>query len=166
LFEGEKWLGLFHKIQIYLDGLKEIDNEWVILSDARDVLFYKDIETINNVYTKYYSNYDIIVQAEDYEQGCDGFKPYYKKGLKRFEFGDDEFKYVCSGLIMGKRTILIEFFTELLDKLPEQWRTMGTDQPSVAWGMANLSYNIGLDVECRLFQQMATNSFLDGHRLV
>ena len=115
LFEGEKWLGLFHKIQIYLDGLKEIDNEWVILSDARDVLFYKDIETINNVYTKYYSNYDIIVQAEDYEQGCDGFKPYYKKGLKRFEFGDDEFKYVCSGLIMGKRTILIEFFTELLN---------------------------------------------------
>ena len=27
LFEGEKWLGLFHKIQIYLDGLKEIDTK-------------------------------------------------------------------------------------------------------------------------------------------
>jgi len=165
LFEGEKWLGLFHKIQIYLDGLKEIDNEWVILSDARDVLFYKDIETINSIYTKYYSNFDIIVQAEDYEQGCDGFKPYYKNGLRRFEFSDTEFKYVCSGLIMGKRTVLIEFLTELLQKLPEPWTQMNTDQPAVAWGMANLSYKIGLDAECRLFQQMATNSFLDGKRV-
>ena len=50
LYEGGEWKGLFHKLEIYLEGLKEIDNEWVILSDSRDVLFYKDIETIKYIY--------------------------------------------------------------------------------------------------------------------
>jgi len=164
LFEGGEWKSLFHKLEIYLEGLKEIDNEWVILSDSRDVLFYKDIETINNTYTKHYSEYDVVVQAEDTVHGCIGFQPYYKKGMRRFEFGDSDFKYVCSGLIMGKRLVLIEFLNELLQKLPSPWTEMGVDQPAVAWGMANLSYKIGLDSERRLFQQMAQNGYMDGKR--
>jgi hypothetical protein len=162
LLEGGEWPGMFNKMQVYIDGLNEINNEWVILSDARDVLFYKDIETINNVYTKYYSDFDIITQAEDNADGCDAFKPYYKKGIRRFEFGDTDFKYVCAGLIMGKRSVLLNFFEEILKKLPPMYREMDSDQPAIEWGMGNLSYKIGLDSDCRLFQQMTTNSVFNG----
>jgi hypothetical protein len=48
LFEGGVWQSHFNKLQIYIDGLKQLKNEWVILSDSRDVLFYK-----NKLYTKY-----------------------------------------------------------------------------------------------------------------
>ena len=48
LFEDGVWTTYFNKLQIYVDGLKDIDNEWVLLSDSRDVLFYKDINDLNN----------------------------------------------------------------------------------------------------------------------
>jgi hypothetical protein len=73
LFEGFEWVSHFHKLKIYVDGLRSIDNEWVILSDSRDVLFYKNIDTINKAYSKHYNEFDIVVQAEDTDSGCDFF---------------------------------------------------------------------------------------------
>ena len=61
LFEGGEWTTYFNKLQIYVDGLKEINNEWVLLSDSRDVLFYKNMDEINKIYKKYYSDYDIVI---------------------------------------------------------------------------------------------------------
>jgi hypothetical protein len=149
LFEDEQWVSHFHKLKIYVDGLKNIDNEWVILSDSRDVLFYKNIDTINQAYSKYYNEFDIVVQAEDTDSGCDFFKT---TGLKRYEFSNTLYKYPCSGLIMGKRKIIINFFEEILNKVPTQWAV--ADQPAIEWGMANLDYKITLDTNCHLFQLM------------
>ena len=69
LYEDGKWISLLDKLRIYIEGLSKLKNEWVILSDSRDVLFYKDLDTINTVYKNYYGNRDIIVQAEDCEIG-------------------------------------------------------------------------------------------------
>ena len=46
LYEGGEWTGMFEKLQIYIDGLSKLDNEWVILSDSRDVLFYKKFKPV------------------------------------------------------------------------------------------------------------------------
>ena len=154
LFEGGEWTTYFNKIQIYLDGLQEIDSEYVILADSRDVLFYKDIGTINKTYKKYYNEYDIVVQAEDDPRGCRYFR---KTDLTRYSFNDELYKYPCSGLIMGKRTVLIDFFKELIEKTPGDWRI--ADQPAVEWGMANLDYKITIDSDCRLFQQMGMGDY-------
>ena len=85
LFENGEWVSHFNKLKIYVDGLKEITNEWVILSDSRDVLFYKNIEFINQTYSNYYSEFNIVIQAEDTDSGCDFFK---KTGLKRYKFSN------------------------------------------------------------------------------
>lgn len=149
LYEGGEWISHFHKLKIYVDGLKNIKNEWVILSDSRDVLFYKDINFINEVYKKNYNEYDMVIQAEDTESGCDFFKT---TGLKRYEFSDTLYKYICSGLIMGKRKIIIDFFEEIINTVPKHWNV--ADQPAIEWGMGNLNYKIALDSNCHLFQLM------------
>lgn len=149
LFEGGVWQSHFNKLQIYIDGLKQLNNEWVILSDSRDVLFYKDINKINETYQKYYSEFDIVVQAEDTDSGCDFFKT---TGLTRYKFSDTLYKYPCSGLIMGKRDIIIKLFEEIIERVPNNWNI--ADQPALEWGMANLNYKITLDTNCHLFQQM------------
>ena len=160
LYEGGEWISLLDKLRIYIEGLSKLKNEWVILSDSRDVLFYKDLDTINTVYKNYYGNRDIIVQAEDCEIGDTLFRV---KNIKRYSFGDGFYKYPCSGLIMGKRKIIIEFFKEALEKSPIEWQV--NDQPVVEWGMKHLDYNIELDTECRLFQSMSmgVNSGVNYH---
>ena len=154
LFENGEWKSYFDKINIYIDGLSKITNEWVILSDSRDVLFYKDMETINKVYQTYYSDSDIIIQAEDTHTGCIFMEA---SKMKRYEFNDTIYKYPCSGLMMGKRTVLIDFFKDLISKTPKEWRI--ADQPAVEWGMANLDYKIKLDSKCRLFQPMGMGNY-------
>lgn len=155
LYEGGKWTSHFNKLQIYIDGLKDIKNEWVLLSDSRDVLFYKDLKEINAVYDEYYSEYDFVIQAEDTLVGDVFFK---KTRLQRYTFGNHKYKYPCSGLIIGKRKILISFFQEIIDTVPEPWDV--ADQPAIEWGLANLTnYNFSLDHDCRLFQQMAMEDF-------
>lgn len=155
---------LFDKLPIYLDGLKnKVSNEWVILSDARDVLFYKDIDTINKTYQEHYSDYDFIVQGDDGEFGDTAFQ---KVKILRYEFGDGFYKYVCSGLMMGKRKAFIDFIEEVLDKVPPEWTAFGeSDQPAIEWGMANLDYKTQVDTQCRIFQQtgMGLNSGVNFH---
>jgi hypothetical protein len=155
LFEGQEWISHFNKIQIYIDGLKDIKNEWVLLSDSRDVLFYKDIEEINAIYRTYFADVDIVVQAEDTEQGCTFFQ---KTKLTRYSFGTSWYKYPCSGLIMGKRLSIINLFEEILEKVPVEWAV--ADQPALEWGMANLPrHKVKLDTECRVFQQMGMGNY-------
>lgn len=154
LYEGGDWKGMFHKLQIYVDGLSQLDNEWVILSDSRDVLFYKNINEINNVYQTYFSDKDIVIQGEDAESGDVYFRV---TDMKRYSFSETLYKYPCSGLIMGKRRVIIDFFKEIIDKVPTEWAI--ADQPAVEWGMANLNYNVSLDTECRLFQQMGMGDY-------
>lgn len=154
LYEGEKWTSLFDKMRIYVEGLKEITNEWVLLSDSRDVLFYKGIQEINTIYQKYYRDVDILVQAEDTEEGCVAFR---KTGLPRYAFGTGFYKYPCSGLIMGKRLSIITFLEDVIKNVPDEWTA--SDQPAIEWGMANLNHNVRLDTECRLFQQMNMGSY-------
>ena len=156
LFEGQKWISHFDKLRIYIEGLREIKNEWVLLSDSRDVLFYKDIQTINEVYDKYYGwDIEILLQAEDTDQGCVFFQ---QTGLKRYGLRTSWYKYPCSGLIMGKRLSIIHWFEEILEKVPEPWNI--ADQPAIEWGMANLTHHhVGLDTECRIFQQMGMGNY-------
>lgn len=154
LFENGKWVSHFDKLRIYVEGLKEIKNEWVLLSDSRDVLFYKSIEEINNVYKNNYSEYDIVVQAEDAESGCLFFR---KTGLDRYQFSDGLYKYPCSGLLMGKREVIIKFFEEIIEIIPSHWNV--ADQPALEWGMANLKYKVKLDDKCHLFQQMGMGDY-------
>ncbi len=155
LFEGEQWISHFYKIKIYVDGLKTIKNDWVLLSDSRDVLFYKGMNTINDIYQKYFYDTDILVQAEDTDEGCVFFQ---KTNLKRYSFGTGIYKYPCSGLIMGKRLSIINLFEEILDKVPSEWAT--ADQPALEWGMANLpNHKVRLDTECRIFQQMGMGNY-------
>lgn len=153
LFEGGKWTTYFNKLKIYVDGLKEIKNEWVLLTDSRDVLFYKDMNEINNMYEKYYSDYDIVVQAETFPEGCTFFR---KTNLKRYKFNDTQYCYPCSGLIMGKRLKIIKFFEDIIENVPDKWDV--ADQPALEWGMVNLKgYKTTLDTNCNLFQQTAGN---------
>jgi hypothetical protein len=153
LHENEIWNSHFDKLKIYVDGLKKISNEWVLLTDSRDVLFYKGIDEINNIYKKFYKNTDIVIQAEDTDGGCIFFR---KTKLKRYSFNDSFYKYPCSGLMLGKRVSIINFFEEVIEKVPEYWNV--ADQPAIEWGMYNLKHNIVLDSECRLFQQMGMGS--------
>lgn len=158
LFEGGIWKSHFNKLQIYVDGLKEIKNEWVLLSDSRDVLFYKDIDEINRVYKKYYSDCDIVVQAETFPEGCVFFR---ETGLKRYEFNDTDYRWICSGLIMGKRLEIIKLFEDIIKNVPSGWDI--ADQPALEWGIENLEgYKITLDKDCRLFQQTAGNIVKNG----
>lgn len=154
LYEGQKWVSHFDKLRIYVEGLKNIDVEWVILSDSRDVLFYKNIDQINLVYQTHFSHADIVVQAEDTDGGDVFFR---KTKQKRYAFGTGFYKYPCSGLIMGRRAAIIDFFTDVIKCVPENWAA--TDQPAVEWGMANLNHNVVLDTECRLFQQMGMGDY-------
>lgn len=154
LYEGQKWVSHFDKLRIYVEGLKNIDVEWVILSDSRDVLFYKNIDQINLVYQTHFSHADIVVQAEDTDGGDVFFR---KTKQKRYAFGTGFYKYPCSGLIMGRRAAIIDFFTDVIKCVPENW--VATDQPAVEWGMANLNHNVVLDTECRLFQQMGMGDY-------
>tara|TARA_Y100001963_G_scaffold481_1_gene809 strand:- start:302 stop:1018 length:717 start_codon:yes stop_codon:yes gene_type:complete len=157
LFEGGKWTTHFNKLQIYVDGLKEINNEWVLLSDSRDVLFYKDMNEINRIYDKYYSNYDIVIQAETFSHGCIFFR---ETDLKRYEFNDTDYRWICSGLIMGKRLEIIKWFEDVIKNVPPKWDI--ADQPALEWGIENLNgYKITLDSKCRLFQQTAGNNETD-----
>jgi hypothetical protein len=153
LGEGIEWTSHFNKLKIYLDGLKLINNEWVLLSDSRDVLFYRGIDEINKIYKQFYEKFDIVVQAEDTDEGCVFFQ---ETGLKRYSFTNSHYKYPCSGLMMGKRLAIIDFFEEVIEKVPEPWNI--ADQPAIEWGMYNLTHNISLDVDCRLFQQMNMGS--------
>ena len=153
LFEGGEWTTYFNKLQIYVDGLKKLNNEWVLLSDSRDVLFYKDMEEINRIYKKYYSDYDIVIQAETFPEG-DVFVR--KLGLTRYEFNNTDYRWLCSGLIMGKRLEIIKWFEDIIVSVPPQWDT--SDQSALEWGLDNLDgYKITLDEKCRLFQQTAGN---------
>ena len=154
LMENEEWPGHFGALQIYVDALKKTNNEWVLLTDARDVLFYKDLKQINETYYNYYFDYDIIVQAEDTPGGCIHFR---KLKLPRYSFSDTYYKYPCAGLVMGRRNSIIDFYEDVIDNVPSPWDI--TDQSAIEWGMANLSHNIGLDTECRLFQQMGMEDF-------
>jgi hypothetical protein len=155
LFEGGTWVSHFNKIRIYVEGLREIKNEWVILSDARDVLFYKGLSEINEIYHAYFSDVDIVVQAEDTDEGCTFFQT---TGLMRYPFTTGLYKYPCSGLIMGRRLSIIKFFEDVIQNVPSGWDV--ADQPALEWGMANLSnHKIRLDSECRLFQQMNMGSY-------
>tara|TARA_Y100000593_G_C4243378_1_gene303392 strand:+ start:51 stop:767 length:717 start_codon:yes stop_codon:yes gene_type:complete len=153
LFEGGEWTTYFNKLQIYVDGLKEIENEWVLLTDSRDVLFYRDMNEINSVYKKYYSDYDIVVQAETFPEGCVFFR---ETDLKRYKFNDTEYCYPCSGLLMGRRLEIIKWFENVIKLTPKPWNI--ADQPALEWCMSNLNgYKITLDEKCRLFQQTAGN---------
>ena len=153
LFEGGVWKSHFDKLQIYVDGLKEIKNDWVILSDSRDVLFYKGMNEINKIYKKYYSEFDIVIQAETFPEGCVFFR---ETDLTRYEFNDTDYRWICSGLIMGKRLEIIKWFEDVISNVPSQWDI--ADQPALEWGIKNLDgYKITLDEKCRLFQQTAGN---------
>ena len=154
LYEGMSWVSYFDSLRIYSEGLKQLSNEWVLLSDARDVLFYKGLKDIHDIFIEHYSFADIVIQAEDTVVGC---LPFRTTKLKRYSFGSQWYKYPCAGLIMGRRITLIEFFDELIEKTPDGWNV--ADQPAIEWGMANLTdYNIVLDSQCRIFQQMGMGS--------
>ena len=154
LHRDQPWVSLFDKLRIYVQGLQEIPNEWVILSDSRDVLFYKGLDEINRIYQEYYAHADIVVQAEDTEGGDVFFR---KTKQKRYSFSSTHYKYPCSGLIMGRRMAIIEFFTDVIKHVPDNWSI--ADQPAIEWGMANLNHNVVLDSECRLFQQMGMGDY-------
>jgi hypothetical protein len=145
---------LFNKLPIYVNGLKSIDNEWVILSDARDVLFYKDINTINDSYKNNYAQFDFVVQAEDTVEGCNIFQ---QTELTRFVLGKTKYCYPCSGLIMGKRLAIIDFFKSVIDDSPDDWKV--ADQPAIEWGMYNLKPNGTIDEKCHLFQTMGMGTY-------
>lgn len=155
LHEGGEWNGMWDKIQVYIDGLLSIDNEWVILSDSRDVLFYKGIEEINKIYQTHYSDSDIVIQAEDSKEGDVFFR---QKNMERYVLGTGYYKYLCAGLMMGKRTTIINFFKDILENVADEWKFKTTDQPAVEWGMKHLGYNIVLDSDCRIFQHMGMGS--------
>lgn len=154
LYEGGVWKSMFDKLNIYIDGLSQITNDWVLLTDSRDVLFYKDMNHINTIYQTHFSDVDIVVQGEDTEGGDVYFQ---KTKMKRYSFSDKLYKYPCSGLIMGRRTVIIDFFKEVISSVPDEWAI--ADQPAIEWGMKHLKYNIRLDDECRLFQPMGMGNY-------
>jgi len=153
LFKGGAWNNFYDKMYQYIKGLEEIDNEWVILSDSRDVLFYKDLDVINSVYQKHYSEYDMVIHGEDDPRGDMLFRT---TGLERYKFSDTKYCYPCSGLMMGRREKILSFLKEVVDKCPDDWSVSKTsDQPAIEWGMKNLEgYKIGIDDKCRLFQRL------------
>lgn len=154
LYRDQLWVSHFDKLRIYVEGLQELPNEWVILSDSRDVLFYKGLDEINRIYQEHYAHADIVVQAEDTESGDVFFR---KTKQTRYSFTNTHYKYPCSGLIMGRRTAIISFFQDIIENVPDNWKA--TDQPAIEWGMANLNHNVVLDSECRLFQQMGMGDY-------
>lgn len=160
------WNNYLDKLEVIQDMLGKVTTEYVLVTDSRDVLFYKGLGEIEQIYKKYYYHYDILFQAEDAENGDIFFRT---SKAKRYAFADvtEHYRYMCSGLIYARTSVLKRFISTVIKSLPDMpdhWKT--ADQPAMEWCVANKTgFKVGIDSKCRIFQQMGMgeNSGINFH---
>ena len=104
---GEEWKGPPDKFHYFLDGIlnTDIDKEYVLFVDSRDVLFYKGL---NEIEKKFKDNYDCDLLFNG-ETNC------YPNPLLAGDFPKQhkKYKYFNAGMCIGKLDFLREFLPKI-----------------------------------------------------
>lgn len=142
---NRKWSNVL-KIEYFLEELKKTTSEYSLLTDAYDVVFFKDLDK-EFIYKFERMNKKIIFNATKNNH------PNFKIDTisNRCELG--EFKYLNAGIVFGKTKDLIEFYEEALENtkrndIRNPWES---EQLFIRMTSDGKEY-VGIDSECILFQ--------------
>lgn len=136
------------KIPLLLQAMLEIDTTWVCSVDGHDVLPSEDLRLL----TARLGSLDLLFSV-----GTDNFPP----GLPADAEGTP-FKYLNSGLFVGRRTLLQDFYGSLLEAVPEDgadkyWDRSDQLRVRPAWRRWR---GIGMDSRCEVFQNLPGCEFM------
>lgn len=133
------------KIPLILESLKETDKEYSLFLDARDVVIVKDLDQLVESFLikKKKIMFNACVNNFPHDCHADDFLDRSVMGM---------YKYLNSGVFIGKTTDLIPYFeylNNIKDKIPNP---MNDDQFVVRYTLEQFKDDVGYDYECDLFQ--------------
>ncbi len=148
----KKWSNI-DKIKYYVDALSKTTNEYSLLVDAFDVLFFKDIdESFIEKFKLFNKNIAFNATKNNY--------PNMK--ISGESLGGGEFKYLNAGIVFGYTEDLLRLYKEILDltlseNIINPWES---EQLYVRLGALGKE-NIAIDDDCVLFQTFSKTQRVD-----
>ena len=151
--KGEKWNGWIHRLEILLDGIKKYQGkyDYILHTDARDVLYYKGLDEIVSKYETIFKpkGTKILFNAET---NC-----YPNKLLKpAYPYQDKKYRYLNAGCFIAEIDFAVEFFTSVINRAHKE---RVTDDQEMLSMMYIEHYNLfkeetpfRLDIDCEIFQ--------------
>ncbi|MDE7264618.1 MAG: hypothetical protein K2N64_08160 [Anaeroplasmataceae bacterium] len=159
--EGKtEWTNI-DKIKCYVDALEKSTNEYSLLVDGYDVLFFKNIDD------EFISKFESMGKKIMFNATKNNHPNVSIDVVEnRDELG--EFKYLNAGVVFGKTEDLLEFYKEVLEMTSRKdimnpWRS---EQLYVRM-TANGKEYVGFDYNCLLFQTFSkTNKTICGNTVI
>lgn len=140
------------KIKYFVETLEETTEEYSILLDGYDVLFFKDLD--EGFIQKFESmNKKVIYNATKNNH------PNMEIDMVDDRNSLGEFKYLNAGIVFGKTEDLLNLYKEILqitkrEDIRNPWQS---EQLYVRIGVSGKAY-VGFDHECNLFQTFSKTS--------
>ena len=145
---GQEWTTLVWKMHFLRDffHLYHSADDVVILTDSRDVIYYRSTDVIWDIYKTI--KYDLLFGAETHLFDWEPNDP-KKYPLSR------KYRYLNSGYMIGKVSAIRKMFNRAceLSKLPSTNHRPGDDQFYIRQTYLESDY-IGLDFDCQIFQNI------------
>ena len=141
--KGTEWNGFITKWQLMVDYLTQINEEFVCLTDARDVLYMSDRNTIYNTFIENFDRDSIVFNGETQCHPEPEFAKSHPNQHKKY-------KYLNAGCVIGNRKTLLEVAKQCI----KLYETSGCDhdQYLIQKLFIDGKLNITIDYDCKIFQ--------------
>lgn len=146
-----EWNGFITKWQIMVDYLTQISEEFVCLTDSRDVLYMSDEDTIYNTFIENFDRDSIVFNGET--------QCFPKPEFAELHPTSKKYKYLNAGCVIGNKKTLLEASQKVL-KLYE--KTESNDDQFLLQKLFldnKLDGKITLDYDCKIFQCVWDNDW-------
>lgn len=143
--EVTKWSNVM-KIKYYINALEKTIEEYSLLVDAYDVLFFKDLDE-EFIYKFNQMNIEVLYNATKNNYPNIEIEDNNKRG----ELSD--FKYLNAGVVFGKTEDLLKLYKEILEVSDRKtiMNPWNSEQLYVRIAVEEKKH-VGIDTECKLFQ--------------
>tara|TARA_Y100001963_G_C6741720_1_gene429334 strand:+ start:501 stop:1277 length:777 start_codon:yes stop_codon:yes gene_type:complete len=150
--KGETWGGWIHRLEMLREGLEKYVGkyDYVLQTDARDVLYYKDLNTIIERYEKHRLNGTrILFNAET---NC-----YPNKELKsEYPYPDKKYRYLNAGCFIGDMNYVVKILDTAIERAKQEDVTDDQEMLSMMYienyKLYGENTQFRLDTDCSIFQ--------------
>lgn len=150
---GKKWGGMGDKIVGVKEHLEDAyDNDLYLVVDAYDVIFTRESKKFEEDFYKNYKEDDIVFNSEVLPNSYVKYNDWVKFYSSEHPNSKNKYKAMNAGVVVGRRTRLIEFYEKLIDRSTISTQRKQSDQQTI-YRLFNKGIfpDIKLDYECKLF---------------
>ena len=158
------------KLELNIRALKTIQTEYVIGADSSDAVLVKPLANIIDAFLTFQSQLVFNAENDLWPQNPNTITDVWRKEqVAASTYGP--FRFLNSGLWMGRREFCIEFFRacmnadilSLVNTHQLKAYSLDSDQTRAHYSFGKFPGQVKMDCECKLFQNLAfvTDSILE-----